>query len=137
MTDRSSQCWLRYQNKKIPEYRFKNKFNSPFNFLIMSRKTKTATPPTWAEISAYFTQIDKDHMGPGPNHIPGAPVIDLTDCATVLKNAAAIYGAVYNNHMPPGGPFWSNSMCADFAAWMISADPCGTKTAEIKPDSTV
>jgi hypothetical protein len=99
----------------------------------MSRRTPAAAPITWAQISTYFTQIDKDHMGPGPNHIPGAPVIDLTDCATVLKNAPAIYNAVYNSLMPPGGPFWSDTMCADFAAWMNSADPCGNKTIKIEP----
>jgi len=103
----------------------------------MSRTTQTATPPTWAEISTYFTQMDKEHMGPGPNHQSGSTVIDFTDCANVLKNAAVIYTAVYNSIMPPDGPFWSDLMCADFAAWMVSADPCGNKTIENKPDSTI
>lgn len=49
--------------------------------------------------------------------------IDLSDCATVGKNAQDIYDMLNSGAMPPDGK-WPQSQIDDFKSWMDAGKSC-------------
>lgn len=63
------------------------------------------------DIRPMFTSMDVDHMKKG---------MDLSDRASVLQHADAIYDSVTKGRMPPascGEPRWTPEMCEKFKQW--------------------
>jgi hypothetical protein len=74
--------------------------------------------PDWSVIKAYFTQTDIQHM---LQVSQGS--IDLSNCASVLANAQAIYQHVAAGTMPPGNR-WPAAWVNNFFEWMNSNPTC-------------
>ncbi|WP_430389882.1 hypothetical protein [Dyella sp. 20L07] len=63
------------------------------------------------DIRPMFTDMDIDHM---------KKAMDLSDRASVLQHAEAIFQSVSSGHMPPASsdePRWTPEMCATFKKW--------------------
>jgi hypothetical protein len=82
----------------------------------MSHKMQGVHVPDWNEIKSYFTPTDIQHM-------LAATGLDLSDCSTVLANAAAIFQQVSTGKMPPGNP-WGPDKINGFFAWWKSNPTC-------------
>jgi hypothetical protein len=74
--------------------------------------------PDWNEIRSYFTNVDVQHM-----LVASGGAINLADCASVLRNAEAIYQQVSTGKMPPGNP-WGHDKTNGFFAWWKSNPTC-------------
>jgi hypothetical protein len=49
--------------------------------------------------------------------------LDLSDCASVAKNAAGIYNMLSSGRMPPDGK-WPQNQIDDFKTWMDGGSSC-------------
>jgi hypothetical protein len=68
------------------------------------------------DIKPMFRPIDIDHMKP-----LGYALDDFTfmsDPAGGYANANAVFNALKNQDMPPGGPFWTQAQLDVFSSWM-------------------
>jgi hypothetical protein len=74
--------------------------------------------PGWDVIKTYFTQTDVQHM---LEVTQGG--IDLSNCSSVLSNAAMIYQKVSTHAMPPGNP-WPAEKINNFFSWWKSNPSC-------------
>jgi hypothetical protein len=74
--------------------------------------------PDWDEIKGYFTPTDVQHM-----LAQSGGQIDLSDCASVLRNAQNIFEQVSTGKMPPRNP-WGPDKVNGFYAWWKSNPKC-------------
>ena len=74
--------------------------------------------PDWNEIKSYFTDVDVQHM-----LAVTRGSLNLHECASVLRNAEAIFKQVSTGKMPPGNP-WGAEKINGFFAWWKSNPTC-------------
>jgi hypothetical protein len=82
---------------------------------------------TWAQIEAYFTTMDVEHMKRVSANWP--KIMDLHDEASVLYYATQIHASVSSGRMPIGEPRWTPQMVADFLEWWKSQQPAAKPIA--------
>ena len=83
--------------------------------VLVIMPTTTQSPITWAVIRSYFRESDIDCMKKGG--------LDLSDCASVAKNASGIYDMLSSGRMPPDGK-WPQNQIDDFKKWMDGGSSC-------------
>jgi hypothetical protein len=83
--------------------------------VLVVMPTTTQSPITWAVIKSYFRESDIDCMKKAG--------LDLSDCASVAKNAAGIYNMLNTGRMPPDGK-WPQNQIDDFKKWIDGGSSC-------------
>lgn len=68
------------------------------------------------DIQPLFRKIDVDHMKPKGVLLDDYPY--MSDASNNYEHAQAVLDTLTKQSMPPGGPFWSQTMLDLFKKWM-------------------